>query len=124
MRSPSSGMAEERTARTLSLITLIRLPPRAVVLRANPPQTSETSWTPLSKPFRYRRCRRFQRTEGAHSIQVSIPCPLVVDRAKMLPRLAISCVMITRVLAPELRSHKGADREVSRSSCAISVLRV
>ena len=33
-------------------------------------------------------------------------------------------VLLTRALAPELRSHKGADREASRSSCAIYDLRV
>ncbi len=33
-------------------------------------------------------------------------------------------VMITRAFALELRSHKGADREASRSSCAIYDLHV
>src|ERR671910_925974 len=39
------------------------------------------------------------------------PCPLVVDRAKMPPRLTILCATITRVLASVLRFHKGADHE-------------
>jgi hypothetical protein len=45
-----------------------------------------------------------------HPLQVSITCPLVVDRMKMLLWLTILYVMITRVLASVLRSHTGADR--------------
>jgi hypothetical protein len=77
------------TNRALPLITLIRLPLRTVVLRGNFRRTPETGWTPLSIPIRYRLRRSFHRAEGAHSLQVFIPCPPVVDRAKMLPRLAI-----------------------------------
>ena len=98
------------TNRALPLITLIRLPLRTVVLRGNSCRTPETSWTPLSKPIRYRLCGGFQRTEGAHLLQVSAHCPLVVDRGKMPPRLTTSYVMITRVLASVLRSQKVADR--------------
>ena len=92
-------MAEERTLRELVLITLIRLPLRTVLLRGNFRRAPEISWTALSEPIRYRLRRSLQRAEDAHPIQVSTPCPLVVDRAKMPPRLTTSYVMITPVLA-------------------------
>ncbi len=44
--------------------------------------------TPV-RAIRYRLRGDFQSAEGAHSLQVFIPCPPVVDRAKMLPRLTI-----------------------------------
>jgi hypothetical protein len=110
MSSPLTDMGEERTVRALGLITLIRLPLRNVVLRGNSHWVSESSWAPLSKPIRYRLRTSFQRADGAHSIQVSTPCPLVVDRGKMPPRLTTSYVMITRVLASVLRSQKMAGR--------------
>ena len=65
------------------------------VLRANYPWASATWWTPLSTPIRYRLRHRSQSAEGAHPIQVSAPCPLVVDRAKRPLRLATSFLMIT-----------------------------
>ncbi len=89
MSSPLTDMGEERTVRALGLITLIRLPLRTVVLRGNSRQTAETSWTPLSKPIRYSLRGGFQSAEGAHSLQVFIPCPHVVDRVKRPPQLTI-----------------------------------
>ena len=53
-----------------------------VVLRGNARRTPETQWTPLSKAIRYRLRRSFHRVEIAHTLQVSIPCPLLMDRAK------------------------------------------
>jgi hypothetical protein len=63
---------------------------------------------PLFNPFSIQAEARRNRGAGAHMIQVSASCPLMVDRAKMPLRLVMSIGPITRLSLQRERQWPGA----------------